>query len=185
MNRNPLRRPTAQKPDDAPVVLPHVIVTVTDAGALDTTVDGQTYPPPTADETWTRGRFGELLDAVTQDRTMPVRIDVHEVDGTVFTDIIHARRHTPPEPPEATPGTRRGRRTSKQQADQVEVSAEGFTPGEHVAVAVIVSHTHATDTGTARTLLDGAHLASARSRGAGTVVLYGRVSGTTAVRRLP
>lgn len=185
MNHNPLHRPTAQKPDDAPVVLPHVIVTVTDAGALDTTVDGQPFPPPTADGTWTRGRFGELLDAVTQDRTMPVRIDVHEVDGSVFTDIIHARRHTPPEPPETTPHPRRGRRASKQQPDQVEVSAEGFAPGENVAVAAIVSHTDATDTGTARTLLDRAHLASPLSDAAGEVVLYGRASGTTVVRRVP
>ena len=35
-----------------------------------------------------------------------------------------------------------------------EVTAEGFVPGEDVAVAAIVSHTDATGTGEARALID-------------------------------
>lgn len=69
----------------------------------------------------------------------------------------------------------------------VEVTAAGFVPGEDVALAVIVSHTGATGTGLARALLDQAHLSSLPGAGTGTgeVVLLGRISGTTHVRRLP
>ena len=74
-----------------PVLLPHVVVTVAENGALDVTVDGAPYPPPRPESAWTRSTFGELLDAVTADRTVPVRIEV-ENDGSVFTDIVRARR---------------------------------------------------------------------------------------------
>ena len=60
-------------------------------------------------------------------------------------------------------------------------------PGEDIAVAVIVSHTDATGTGTARALLDRRQLDAVlpEGDGAGEVVLYGRVSGTIVVRRVP
>ena len=60
-------------------------------------------------------------------------------------------------------------------------------PGEDIAVAVIVSHTDATGTGAARALLDQRQLNAVlpEADGAGEVVLYGRISGTTVVRRVP
>ena len=53
--------------------------------------------------------------------------------------------------------------------------------GEDIAVALIVDHTDATPDGRARALLDPQVIAAAK---AGEVVLFGRVSGTIAVRGL-
>lgn len=187
MNRKPERRAPWQEPDETPLVLPHVVITVTEAGVLDATVDGADFPPPEG-EAWTRSTLGDLLDAITQDRTVTVRIEVRESDGSVFTDIIRARRRTTPAPPETgTEDTRQGKRTrnkGKRGAQLVEVAAEGFVPGEDVAAAVIVSHTDATGTGSARALFDGGQLASLLPDGTREVVLFGRISGTTHIRRL-
>lgn len=192
--RNPLHRTPSQLPDETPVVLPHVLIAVTQSGALDVTVDGTPFPPPAAGSEWTRGTFGPLLDAVTKDRTIAVRIEVREVDGTVFTDLIRSRRPTPSPPTHddvAAPGTRRARRAKHTKQHEppvlVEVSGEGFVPGEDIAVAVIVTHTDATGNGAARALLDQRQLDAAlpEADGAGEVVLYGRVSGTIVVRRMP
>jgi hypothetical protein len=62
-----------------------------------------------------------------------------------------------------------------------EVTAEGFVPGEDVAVATIVSHTDATGTGEARALIDLDDLPTGTSP---EVILFGRISGTLALRRL-
>ena len=64
----------------------------------------------------------------------------------------------------------------------VEVSGDGFVPGEDVALAVIVAHTDATGTGDARALLDLDTLPDGPTHEA---ILFGRISGTLAVRRLP
>ena len=191
--RNPLHRTPSQQPDETPVVLPHVVIAVTETGALDVTVDGTAFPPPAAGAEWMRGTFGPLLDAVTHDRTVAVRIEVREVDGTVFTDLIRSRKPTPPPDDEAAaaPGTRRARRAKHTQQHEppvlIEVTGEGFVPAEDIAVAVIVSPTDATGTGTARALLDRRQLDAVlpEGDGAGEVVLYGRVSGTIVVRRVP
>lgn len=188
MTRTPPHRATPHRSEETPVVLPHVVITVTETGALHVTVDGTHFPPPSDGETWTRSTFGTLLDVITADRTITVRIEVRETDGTVFTDIIHGRRRIPPpadaEPSEAASG--RGKPTTKPRGPALaEVTANGFVPGEDVAVAVIVSHTDATGTGDARTLLDLDRLRPVLRRGTGEVVLLGRVSGTLHVRRLP
>ena len=188
MTRTPPHRATPHKPEETPVVLPHVVITVTETGALHVTVDGTNFPPPSEGETWTRSTFGTLLDAITADRTITVRIEVRETDGTVFTDIIHARRRTPPtddaEPSE--PGSGRGKHTTKPRGPALaEVTADRFVPGEDIAVAVIVSHTEATGTGDARTLLDLDRLRPVLRDGTGEVALLGRVSGTLRMRRLP
>ncbi|QQB64154.1 hypothetical protein I6I18_01170 [Kytococcus sedentarius] len=192
MTRKHPRR-TRLEPEDTPVVLPHAVITVTETGALDVTIDGNNVPPPEG-ETWTRATFGPLLDVLTQDRTITVRIEVHESDGTVFTDVIRARRRTRPEPSETEAETEREaederatpvRSRRKRRPDLVEVTGEGFVPGEDVAAAIIVSHTDATNTGHARTLLDWKRLRSLLPDGGGEVMLFGRISGTTHVRRLP
>lgn len=191
--RNPLRRTTSQQPDETPVVLPHVVIAVAENGALDVTVDGTPFPPPVEGSEWTRGTFGPLLDAITADRTLAVRIEVREVDGTVFTDLIRSRKPIPPPPPDddpAGPGTRRARRAKHTRQHEsspvlVEVTGDGFMLGEDIAVAVIVSHTDATGNGAARSLLDQRQLDAALPEGSGEVVLYGRISGTITVRRVP
>ena len=182
------RHPSRREPSETPVVLPHVVITATETGTLDVTVDGTAFPPPEEGPNWTRATFGPLLDAITEDRRIAVRIEVRETDGSVFTDLIHARRPKPSEPAEDELETPRGKQAKskhKKRPELVEVTAEGFVPGEDVAVAVVVSQTDATGTGHARALLDTTQLADLLGDGTGEVVLLGRVSGTTAVRRLP
>ena len=169
---------------EVPVDLPHVVVTVASDGTLTAAVDGIAHPQPSAGA-WTRATFGPLMDEITKDRTVSVRVEVRECDGGVFTDIIHARRPTPPVRVVAqapVPGTRRGRRAAAPRAPRLmEVEGEGFVPGEDVAVAVIVSHPDAAGTGTARALVD---LDDLPPDATGEVILFGRISGTTVVRRL-
>ena len=169
---------------EVPVNLPNVIITVATDGTLTAAVDGVIHPQPSAGA-WTRATFGPLMDEITKDRTVSVRVEVRECDGGVFTDIIHARKPTPPTratEQEPVPGTRRGRRAAEPRARRLmEVEGEGFVPGEDVAVAVIVSHTDAAGTGTARALVD---LDDLPPDATGEVILFGRISGTTAIRRL-
>ncbi|CAM2794835.1 hypothetical protein [Skermania piniformis] len=172
-----------QEPD-VPVDLPNVIVTVAANGTLTAAVDGVAHPQPVAGA-WTRATFGTLMDEITKDRTVSVRVEVRECDGGVFTDIIHARKPAPrarAAEQEPVPGTRRGRRAAAPRAPRLmEVDGEGFVPGEDVAVAVIVRHTDAAGTGTARALVDLDDLPTGAT---GEVILFGRISGTTAIRRL-
>ena len=165
---------------DTPVVLPHVLVTVGDDGALSATVDGAPFPSPDAGA-WTRATFGPLMDAITKDRTIAVRVEVRESDGSVFTDILRTRKPRRAVAPSETPvpETRRSRH-ARRMPRLAEVTAEGFVPGEDVAVATIVSHTDATGTGETRTLIDLDDLPD----GTHEVILFGRISGTLAVRRL-
>ena len=74
MSRKSRRRSTGQQPDQAPVLLPQVLITVTETGLLEVTVDGGPYPPPSGTQAWTRAEFGSLLDAIAQDQTAPVLI---------------------------------------------------------------------------------------------------------------
>jgi len=171
-------------------VLPHAIITVTETGALDVTLDGTDVPSPQG-EAWTRSTFGPLLDVLTRNRTVTVRIEVHESDGSMFTDVIRARRRTTTTPADTTAATvadavgdpeTRDKSKSRRRPDLVEVTGDGFVPGEDVAAAVILAHTDATSTGHARTLLDRGRLRSLLSDGVGEVMLFGRVSGTIHVR---
>ena len=183
MNLSRPHHPRDHEPE-VPVDLPNVIVTVAADGTLTAAVDGAEHPSPAAGP-WTRASFGSLMDEITKDRTVSVRVEVRECDGGVFTDIIHARKPTPPAraaEQEPVPGTRRGRRAAApRELRLMEIDGEGFVPGQDVAVAVIVSHTDATHTGTARALVD---LDDLPPDATGEVILFGRISGTTAIRRL-
>lgn len=189
MSRKSRRRSTGQQPDQAPVLLPQVLITVTETGLLEVTVDGVPYPPPSGTQAWTRAEFGSLLDAIAQDQTAPVRVEVHESDGTVFTDLIrpHIRpqTHTTSPAPETPSPVRRGRHAKdKLQPALFEVTADGFVPGEDVAVALVLTRTAATSAGSARALLDIGQLRSLSPDGVAEVVLHSQVSGVTQVRRL-
>lgn len=181
MNLTGPRRPGPNDDDTTgPVELPHVLVTVAEGGTLTVTVDGILFASPEA-TAWTRATFGPLMDAITKDRTIAVRVEVRENDGSVFTDILRTRKPrraaAPTEDP--LPETRRSRH-ARRMPRLAEVTADGFVPGEDVAVATIVSHTDATGTGEARTLIDLDDLPD----GTHEVILFGRISGTLAVRRL-
>ncbi len=181
MNLTSPRRSTPNDEDAiAPVELPHVLVTVAEDGTLTATVDGTPFEAQETTE-WTRATFGTLMDAITKDRTIAVRVEVRESDGSVFTDILRTRKPrraaAPPETP--APESRRSRH-ARRMPRLAEVTAGGFVPGEDVAVATIVSHTDVTGTGEARALIDLDELPD----GTHEVILFGHISGTLAVRRL-
>ncbi|WP_229503412.1 hypothetical protein [Nesterenkonia sedimenti] len=185
--RHPSRRAKKIKSSDTeldvPAVLPHVIITVTEpTGALAVTVDGEDFPAP-EDGAWSRARFGELLDAVTEDRTQTVRIEVHETDGSTFTDIIRARRRTPTTPNPEAEQAESARSKASGKAAAARVSGAGFLPGEDVAIALVVTETTANDDGEVETRLTRRQKTTLRA--GAEVLVFGRSSGTTLVRRLP
>ena len=155
--------------------MPLIRLAVHDDGTMSATVDGEPLAPPVAEGVWRRGSFARIVDQVTADRMIPARVEVTEADGSTFTDIITAtaRKNTPaPAPPEPEP------------ADAprlLEVTGDGFVPGEDIAVCHIIRHTDAAPTGTARALID---LACDHVDPGDEVVLVGRVSGTFVVRSL-
>ena len=182
MNLTSPRRSTPSDEDaTAPVELPHVLVTVAEDGTLTATVEGAPFPSPDAGA-WRRATFGPLMDAITNDRTIAVRVEVRENDGSVFTDILRTRKPRRAVAPTDTPlpETRRSRH-ARRVPRLAEVKAHGFVPGEDVVVATIVSHTDATGTGEARSLIDLDDLPDGSTH---EVILFGRISGTLAVRRL-
>ena len=176
----PRRTGPSDEDATAPVELPHVLVTVAADGTLTATVDGTPFPSPDG-TAWTRATFGPLMDAITQDRTIAVRVEVRENDGSVFTDILRTRKPRRAAAPSQNPvpETRRSRH-ARRLPRLAEVTAGGFVPGEDIAVATIVSHTDATGTGEARALIDLDDLPD----GTHEVILFGRISGTLTVRRL-
>ncbi len=185
--RHPSRRTKKTKPSeqelDVPAVLPHVVITVTEpTGTLAVTVDGEDFPAPEDTRAWSRARFGELLDAVTEDRTRTVRIEVHETDGSTFTDIIRARRTPTDTDPEQDPSESARSKPSGKQAAAT-VSGEGFLPGEDVAIAAVITGTTANEDGEVETRLTRRQKANLRA--GAEVLVFGRSSGTTLVRRLP
>lgn len=110
---------------------------------------------------------------------MPVRVTVHESDGSTFTDILpatrRARRQSPTPPPEPT--------TTARRAEPVPIDGgHGFIAGEDVAIALVTSHTDASHHGQVRALLDPTIIAATHAQ---EVVLIGRVSGTITIRDLP
>jgi hypothetical protein len=145
-----------------PVVLPLVEVSVGEDGSVSVLLDREPY---SVDGTLTRDDLRRLLDDIAADLRTPVRVEVHECDESIFTDIIT--------PPSATPASAPTRRTLL--ASPFGVAGEGFTAGEEVSVCVVVARQAADDDGTAQLRLPPALLADHPS-----VVLVGRTSGTVA-----
>jgi hypothetical protein len=159
---------------EVPVELPHVTVTVAANGTMSVAVNGQEFPPPPFSPPWQRSSFATILDTLIDQWRCPLRVQVTEADGTTFTDIItpvRPKTQTPVPPPAPMPTP---------PPALVEVSGEGFIPGEDVAVALILTHTDATGDGIARALLTAPQASMSPT---GEVVLLGRISGTVAVER--
>lgn len=147
-----------------PVVMPMVEVKVGDDGCLDVALDHEPY---SADGALHREDLHRMLGDIASDLDTPLRVEVHEANGTSFTDII-------------TPAPARLRRSEPVgiAATKVgEVAGSGFVPNEDVAIAVVVAHQVADVDGTARLRLPPALLAAHP----GLVVLMGRTSGTVMV----
>lgn len=157
--------------DAVPVVLPHVVMEVTEDGAMAVTVDGAPHEPEPFAPPWRREDFAAILDQLTGQRRSPVRVEVREADGTVFTDIITPGKRRRPDPEPELPERRAV-------PELVTLRGEGFVPGEDVAVAVVIAHGDAAPDGTMRGLIEAAQLAASPTH---EVILLGRVSGTVAI----
>ena len=167
MSRPRYKRSSDERAADGemvPVVLPHVVMGVAEDGTMTVAVDGVPYLPVPFAPPGRRESFAQVLDQ----RRSPVRVEVREADGTVFTDIITpSRRRTVAEPP------------AKPAVPVLPVLyGEGFVPGEDVAVAVVIAHGDAGPDGTMRGLIEAAQLAASPTR---EVILLGRVSGAVTI----
>lgn len=162
------------------VNLPLAVITVNEYGTMDVSYDGRDFQPPTPGAPWSRARFGDLLDAISAHRTRTVRVEVHEFDGSVFTDIIHAMRSERATADAAPPNAlRRARHRPTHQL--FEIPGSGFIPGEDVTVALVVSNAEGSADGTARGIVDLSQLTDHRSE----IMLIGLVSGVIVSEWLP
>lgn len=172
-----------------PPVLPVITMTIATNGTMSVAVDGTPLEPPRFGPPWVRASFAEIIDTALHIHGSPVRVVVHETDGTVFTDLItqpltasvafappHERRGgvgSAAEPVEAESGPFDAPPLIAPR--RVIVVEEGFLAGEDVAVAVIARHIKASADGSARAMLEPG---LSRISADGEVVLVGRVSGT-------
>lgn len=152
-----------------PVVLPIVHVDVDATGTISINIDGA---PHNTDHPLKRAHLREVLDQLTNELGSPIRVEVHEHDGTTYADIV-----TPPTDPEA-PGQATGsvELGSPSGTHSEGFSASGFAAGEGLALAYVVARPHADDDGKAFVRLPPALLASNR----GALLLLGTSSGTIA-----
>ena len=136
--------------ESVPVVLRHVVITVDITGTLTVTVDQQPHLPP-AGEVWGRSDFAAILDDLSEQRHIPVRVDVYESDGSHFTDIIHTHRpRRNPEPEPDTPAPTDEEADADTPAPPTDDSGRlvGFLPGETVLLAQITEDVAADENGT-------------------------------------
>jgi hypothetical protein len=79
-----------QPASSAPVTIPLVVLTVHRNGTITVTKDG-TVLPPHAHSMWRRSSLPEIIETASEQRTVPVWVEVHETDGTSFTDLFPAQ----------------------------------------------------------------------------------------------
>jgi hypothetical protein len=167
-----------------PAVLPVITMTISADGTMTVAVDGTPFEPPRFGAPWARASFAEVIDTVLLAHGSPVRVVVHEADGTVFTDLItrplqgSVATSAPPQGAPAEPLAASAAlidATPLVEPPRVVYGEEGFLPGEEVALAIIVRHIKASADGSARALLEPG---LCRVTAEGEIVLVGRISGT-------
>ena len=172
-----------------PAVLPLITMTISADGRMTVAVDGTPFEPPRFGAPWARASFAEVIDTVLLAHGSPVRVVVHEADGTVFTDLITRPLQGSVAP--SAPQVREGGSSAPAEPlaapaalidatpliepPRVVYGEEGFLPGEEVALAIIVRHIKASADGSARALLEPR---LCRVTAEGEIVLVGRMSGT-------
>lgn len=166
----------AHETDLVPAVLPHVAMTVHQDDTMSVTVDGKPFEPEPPASSWRRGAVATILDAITAQHRSPVRVEVRETDGTVFTDIITPARPQRPEPDPAPDVPTK----TPEPPELATVCGEGFVSGEQVAAAIVIGHVDAAADGTVRARFTPAQVAASPT---GEVILLGRVSGILTVGR--
>lgn len=161
------------------VNLPIARVRVDAHGAMNVTLDGREFPPSASGTEWSRARFGELLDALSEHRTRTVRVEVREYDGAVFTDIVHATRSE--RVADGAPPPSSSRRARHRTAHQlIELRGSGFIPGEDVTVTLTMSNAEGSADGTARAVVDLSQISDQNAE----ILLIGRISGVIVVEQL-
>ena len=170
---------------NVPPVLPVVTMTVQSDSTLRVLVDGEPFRPSTFAPPWQRPSFAQIISSVIEQRHSAVRVVVHELDGTVYTDIVTAPqpyRPDPPALPELSPASAQDEALGPDKTDSTDLLAVehdgGFVPGEEVAVAVIVRHTAAGREGATRTQIEPGLLDLSPTH---EVILLGRISGTCVI----
>jgi hypothetical protein len=131
-----------------PVVLTTVRFDIDTEGRLKVSVDGQ---PHAEERALSRRDLRSVLHEITTSLDTAVRVEVHEADGTTYSDIetpaeIAPAAVTKPEPEAATPA----------------LAGTGFLPGEQVALAYVVARQQADAYGNAAINLPPALLSTTR-----------------------
>lgn len=161
---------TPEQPVAVPAVLPQILLEAIDTEMLIATINGDKLSATPI----RRGDIAQTLTELVARFWSPTRVEVREMDGSIHADIL-----TPPAPrssfapPLDAPAT-------VTPPSLWEFTANGFVPGEDVALALVIRHTSADPTGTARVLLDRGEMPVVT----GEVILLGRISGTTSVQRI-
>jgi hypothetical protein len=180
---------------------PLVTVTITNPDWLSVRLFGIPFTLPAELEPVTRNKFGQVMDQLYKHLQQPFTVEVIETDGTRQTGTIDLRAThllppnlipvpTPPVAPDAETMTRRlmpptstsqepgGVTPNGQPITSIAVAETvqpggmgGFTPGEPVALCLLVGLNTASPTGDV--------LAEVPSWLAGDVLLVGRTSGVT------
>ncbi len=178
------RRLRARKPDTptssesfprvVPAVLPQILLEAVSDTSLVVTVNGDKL----AATPITRSEIAATVTELVARFGSPTRVEVRELDGSIRADIL-----TPPAPrprsPFAPPETAG---SPVPVPSLLEFTAEGFVPGEDVAVAIVLRHSSADHTGNARALIDRGEKPALIS--SGEVILLGRISGTTSIQTI-
>ncbi|GAB3488284.1 hypothetical protein [Flexivirga lutea] len=99
-----------------PIVLPTVRFDIDTEGRLEVSVDSQ---PHAEDRRLSRDDLRSVLDEITTSLGTAVRVEVHEADGTTYSDIETPAEGTAPDAVEAGPETA-----------TPALAGAGFRPGE-------------------------------------------------------
>lgn len=132
-----------------PIVLSVVHVDIDPDGTLHIAIDGNPYDPG---HDLARKDLRSVIAEIVNELGAPVRIDVREADGTTYSDI-----ETPTEARDL-PAPALEERTPTPPA----LAGAGFHPGEHVALAYVISRHTADAGGNAAINLPPALIANAR-----------------------
>jgi|LULK01.1.fsa_nt_gb hypothetical protein len=112
-----------------PIVLPTVRFDIDTEGRLGVSVDGESHAK---DRRLSRDDLCSVLDEITASLGTAVRVEVHEADGTTYSDIETPRENAAPDAMEPEPET-----------TAPALAGAGFRPGEQVALAYVVARQEA------------------------------------------